>query len=92
MSMTVDDRIAVLAGYKAGKQIQLRSKSEPTLPWHDCGADSGLVNFLLYDYRVAPVKPREWWIYPVEGRSSCAIENGPAAGFVHVREVLEETL
>lgn len=35
-----------------------------------------------------PPKPREWWIYPVDGKVTCAIETSCAPGFVHVRELL----
>lgn len=87
--MTYDEMIAVIQACKDGRTVQFRSHREIAKDdWLDVPEPTFQFNALDYRVKPEPPKPREWWIYPVEGRDACAIETCPAPAFVHVREVL----
>ena len=58
--MTIDEMIAVLQAYKAGRQIQLMFANEPDA-WTDCKGPQ--FDFSTFAYRVKP-EPREFWLEP----------------------------
>lgn len=88
--MTDTEIVQVVEARRDGSRIQFRRRYHENGPWEDTDSKPQW-DFIRFDYRVKPEppKPREWWIYPVDGNLSCSIEGSPTAGFVHVREVME---
>lgn len=52
--MSIDEMIAVLQVYKAGKKIQLASRNSNPRKWCTVSPLNHEFNFISYDYRVKP--------------------------------------
>lgn len=95
--MTHDEIIAVVAAHRDGKDIE--AKHHEALVWNLITNGHPRWDFPSYDYRIAPPKPREWWIniYPDGSKSRLHaskqiaddVAHARRTECVHVREVLD---
>ena len=88
MTMSTDEKIAILQAYEEGKKIQFYDSTSD----HWCTTSEPLWNFHAHDYRVK-VEPREVYIEFCNSgdiyQTSTTQRHNPAKSWIKFREVLD---